>query len=448
VNCEAVNGGRQVLVEFGDKSAYKVHSQWLIDAHPNRRGADYYRTSANHVRKLSLATVQKACVPPDGRQMTLTYDLDGERRREVFEAPWLHAFAPFVGKTLEASGAIRELRGTGSMFDELMPKRKQWRADLDMPTFNAETLVNSIDEQAAFLESMVMTGVALVENVGVPESLDRIPVGRPIYNLARAIIGKFNQHPVRETSWGDMQNTEKSAEHGHDYNMEKPLSMHTDHSVYHGTPGFLQFMHQAQGSVRSKVCDGLALAAHVKKHHPEAWRLLTTVEITHSSRNVLYCRDGKPRNVYDPSVEPVPFELVHTHPIIELNCDGQVEKIVQSETKRGVCALPYDVYEPFMQAYKLWTDLCEDPRFIKDFDWPEGSVIVLNNWRALHGRATVPPGTARTMAFGYINKNLVENRYRLLKQLQTERDHPSLDSQWLTRIPNQVLRGMTSKAQR
>merc|ERR1711972_1198352 len=141
---------------------------------------------------------------------------------------------------------------------------------------------------------------------------------------------------------------------------------------------------------------------------------------------------------------PAPFELVHTHPIIQLDDEGHGEKGVQAETKRGVCALPYDVYQAFMEAYELWTQLCEDERFIKHFDWPEGTCVVTNNYRTPHGRASVPPGMDRTMAFGYLGKVLVENRYRLLKQTQTELAEPNMDHRWLTRGPNQVLEKLTS----
>lgn len=222
--------------------------------------------------------------------------------------------------------------------------------------------------------------------------------------------------------------------------------MHTDHSVYEGTPGYYQFLYQAEGSVRSKVCDGLALTSYYRDHHPGWYELLTKVDITHSSRNELYTKDGAPRDVNDRSSRGAPFELVHTHPIIQLGRDGLFEKVVQSETKRGVCALPYDVYEPFMEAYKTWNQLCEDPRFIHHFDWPEGCVVATNNWRTMHGRAVVPPGMARTMCFSYVNKTLVENRYRLLKQNQVERDNPVLSTPWLTRVPNQVLERMTFDA--
>jgi len=227
-----------------------------------------------------------------------------------------------------------------------------------------------------------------------------------------------------------------------DYDMQKPLSMHTDHTVYHGTPGFLQFMYQAQGSCQSKVRDGVALAEYVRNHHPEEFKLLTTVPITHSSRNNLYTPDGAPRDVGDPKVEGSPSELVHTHPVIQLNAQGRVEKVAQCETKRGVCALSFDKYESFMTAYKLWISLCEDQRFMKHFDWPEHTMVVMNNWQILHGRASVAPGMPRTMVGGYITKVNFENRYRLLKQIQTERFNPLLNETWLTRLPNQILAKM------
>lgn len=231
---------------------------------------------------------------------------------------------------------------------------------------------------------------------------------------------------------------------GQDYDIQKPLSMHTDHTVYDGTPGFLQFMYQAEGSCRSKVCDGVALAEYMREHHPAEFKLLSTTEITHSSRNNLYTPSGSPRNVSDPTSVGSPFELVHTHPVIQLGVDGQVEKVAQSETKRGVCALSFDEYDNFMKAYKLWINLCEDDRFIKHFDWPEHSMVVMNNWQVLHGRASVPSGMPRIMVGGYITKVNFENRYRLLKQMQTERANPSLNATWLTRLPNQILAKMIS----
>jgi len=446
VRCEPINGGKQVILEFSDQSRYEIHSAWLKDSSPANRGADFYRTSAADVWKLRDFTVSGSAPRSDGEQLSVTYEANGKQHDDVFEARWLHAFAPFVGKALHAGAATgpAPLKGTGSMLGALHRRRTPWMKDVEMPTFDAKVLAESVDAQVEFLEKMVDPGIALITGVGTPEQLEREFAGKPVEDLVFKIVGKFNQHPVRSTTYGVMRKTAESAKQGADYDMSNPLSMHTDHSVYQGTPGYLQFLYQAEGSVRSKVCDGLALAEYVREHHPEEYRLLTTVQMTHSSRNALYTKEGAPRSVYDKSTAPAPFELVHTHPIIQLDDEGNVEKVVQSETKRGVCALPYDVYEPFMKAYEMWTQLCEDERFIKHFDWPEGSCVVTNNYRTLHGRASVPPGMNRTMAFGYLNKILVENRYRLLKQIQTERADPSMDHRWMTRVPNQVLEKLTS----
>mmetsp|Transcript_56655 Transcript_56655/g.120533 ORF Transcript_56655/g.120533 Transcript_56655/m.120533 type:complete len:534 (+) Transcript_56655:84-1685(+) len=441
-NCKPVNAGRQVEIEFADNSRYEFHAKWLKDSNPSTHGMDYYRTSAADVWQLSDFTVSQVFPVGDGQKLQVVFETEnGKSQTDIFQAEWLYAFAPFVGKALNQSArSEKAVNGTSSLLEGRYARRKGWKSDLEMPTFKADVLTESVDEQIRFFESLICPGVCLIEGLGTPESLERESAGKPMEALAKKIVGKLNQHPVRSTNYGVMRKTAESAKQGADYDMSNPLSMHTDHSVYHGTPGFIQFLYQAEGSVSSKVCDGLALSEYVKEHHPDAYKLLTEVQMTHSSRNTLYTPEGAPRSVYDKSTEPSPFELVHTHPIIELNAKGQMEKVVQSETKRGVCALSYDTYEEWMAAYSLWTQLCEDPRFIKHFDWPEGSCVVTNNYRTLHGRATVPPEMSRTMAFGYVNKTIVENRYRYLKQLQTGKDKPEIDDhRWLTRIPNQVL---------
>jgi len=324
--------------------------------------------------------------------------------------------------------------------------RMGWKSDVEVPQFDVKTLAEDVDLQVAFLEAMVKKGVAQIHGlVGPTGQFAREAVGKPLEDLVFRVIGKCNQHPIRSTRYGVIRKL-PSAEYtqGSDYDMQNPLSMHTDHTVYHGTPGFLQFLWQAEGKCRSKVVDGVALAEYFKHNFPDQYKLLTTVHITHSSRNNLYTTQGAPRNIQDQTQKGFPFELVHTHPVIELDETGRIEKVVQSETKRGVSALSYDDYEPFMEAYEHWVQMCEDERFIRHFDWPEGSVLVTNNWQVMHGRASVPPEMKRTMVFAYITKVNVENRYRYLKQAQTERDNDTIDSLLMTRVPNQVLSKMVS----
>lgn len=439
VSARPVNNGQQVDVEFLDKTSYRFHTAWMKDSSPSQVGHDYYRKSAKTLFEVDKYIAKETQATEDGAKLVVHFQNGAtEPVRDEYVATWLHAFAPYVGQPLHGEAKKQGLQGTASLLDDLYQTRKPWDSNVEIPSFDAKEIAESEDLQIELLEKMIDPGMAMIRNLGPPESLGNEDVGMPMEKLVRQIIGRLNQHPVRKTRYGIIHTRPRAEKAGADYDQSNPLSMHTDHSVYFGTPGFLQFMYQAQGTVTSKVCDGLALAEYMRKNHPEDYRLLTTVQLTHSSRNCIYATNGAYRQD-DPNVSGATFELVHTHPVLQLDKDGLLEKVVQSETKRGVCALSYDVYEPFMAAYRRWTDLAEDPRFIRSFKWPEQDMIVLNNWRVLHGRASVPPNMERTMCFGYVMKTITENRYRLLKQRQAERKNPVMNDRWLTRLPNQVL---------
>lgn len=442
MGCTPINDGNQLKVRFADNNTYTLHSKWMKDSSPTNVGADFYRKSAQDVFMLDNFKISSAELQEDGTKLAVTFDtLEGSPGTVLtYDADWLHSFAPFVGKH-EGGLPAPTIEDTSSCFEPLIEARKGWTNEsIEVPTFDARELMSSYELQREFLEKMVCPGVATITNLGAPPGLTDELCGVPLEELSRKIIGKMNQHPVRATRYFVMRKTQESAQQGGDYNMSNPLSMHTDHTVYHGTPGFLQMMYQAEGAVFSKVCDGFALAEYVRENHPAEFELLTTVKITHSSRNVLYTKEGGPRRFMDgTAAEGDPFELVHSHPVIQLDSKGRLEKVVQSETKRGICAVPFDKYDDFMAAYELWCRLCEDPKFVHHFPWPEHSAIITNNHRTLHGRATIPPGVKRTMCGGYFAKTIVENRYRLMKQKSIE---AKKGTQWVTRVPNQVLTRM------
>ena len=87
----------------------------------------------------------------------------------------------------------------------------------------------------------------------------------------------------------------EAAAHLADYDLANPLSMHTDHAFIDGVPGALQFMYQAQGSVRTKVCDGLAVANELRRVDPEAFELLSTVRGGSRSPSGSYTANGSAR---------------------------------------------------------------------------------------------------------------------------------------------------------
>ena len=171
--------------------------------------------------------------------------------------------------------------------------------------------------------------------------------------------------------------------------------------------------------------------------------MLSSVPLTHSLRTIHYDPDGDYCHLG--SRHDGVFEDCHTHPIIELDKHGAVQRVAHSEIKRGVCALPYDLFQPVMNAYTKWMRLVEDPRFVIPLEWPEHSIILVNNHRVLHGRASRPAdGTERVMVWAYALKHITELRYRLLKQREIERTGVSDD--WTTRLPNQIVGELCSSS--
>jgi len=313
-----------------------------------------------------------------------------------------------------------------------------------MPTFTCHELSNDIDEQIRFLEVMATDGAAVVHDLPPPCDLSSDTIGIGLEQFVNKVVGAMYQPPRRKTNYGVMRKNMAALNIGNeaalaDYNFENPLAMHTDHAIYEETPGYLQFNWQAQGSVTTKVCNGISVAEYIRETNPKAFKLLSTIHVTHAVRTNHYTFDGDYANSPG-SYHEGTFEQAHTHPIILLDKDDNVVQVIHNELKRGVSAIPFEVYDEFNEAYTLWKDLCEDPRFTCEVDWPEHSCVVLNNHFVLHGRATPVAGTEieRIMSWGYTRKDITENRYRLLKQRQLELE-AGIHDDYTRNIPNQVL---------
>lgn len=469
--------GKTLDLHFADGGTFRFHAAWLRDSTPSNVGQDEYRTDPQLVYRLPHVTATAAHPVDHGTSLEVTFayhehaksdDGDGKdsteegkgESAERFDARFLHASAPFVGKPLvePPTPAFPVLHGTGTVAG---PVRVGWMSKgFTIPEFDFEAITASVDSHIAFMECVLFQpGVAFIRGVPAPESLsDDMKVGVPLESAALKLVGRLNQHTNRSTRYSVThaaadaagQTQPEPIQKSMDYNCAFKLPMHTDHSQFPGMPGYLQFMQNLQGGVASYVTDGLAVAEYIETHHPDEYTLLTTVPVTHSFRNRLYKASGAYRDLAAPPdpADPVdPYEVCHTHPVIELSADGsgRIERIAQSETKRGVCAIPFDVYEPYMAAYRRWTTLIEDPRFVHRFEWPENGVVVCNNYRVLHGRADLAAGDERTLIVGYSGKSLTDNRYRMLCQQRAERDHAGeskRDSIWMSRLPNQVLSRM------
>ena len=292
VKAKSVNDGKQVDMEFADGTAYRFHTGWMKDSHPNLVGEDTYRKSAQTILENDQYMAKMLNLSSDGSLISVHFKNYSNQKgvTEEYPSDWLHAFAPYVGSPLNDASHMTNTSGlpdTGSLLEDIYKNRKPWDSTLEIPKFNGPDLLKDENLQIQFMETMMETGVAMISDIGKPQSFQDVDCGKPLEDFVFSIIGRINQHPVRATRFGVIHSEAAVAvaENSSDYDCKNPLSMHTDHSPYHGTPGYLQFMYQARGSVTSKVCDGLAVAEHLRQHHPKDFEMLAKVNLTHSTRN-------------------------------------------------------------------------------------------------------------------------------------------------------------------
>eukprot|EP01052_Picozoa_sp_SAG31_P020708 SAG31_NODE_1570_length_7854_cov_2.292328_3_plen_1467_part_00 len=367
--------GKQVELEFNDGSTWHFRSSWLRDASPTLSNASYTRADAYDVLNAAGAHITAVSIDDnDKAQLSVTFTGDIILK---YRGDWLRAFSPYVALSsttkTEPFGSARCLK-TSFLVDEMHAKeRNLWQADHLCVQIDADDLIgteSSIDQKVLAVETMCRDGVLVVRNLERPASLELSEVGEPLKAVANAIAGKLYQHPRRHTNHGIMRKkmAVKDTKSLADYNLDKPLAMHTDHGfISDGVAGCWQLLHQVNGSAKAKVCNAAAVAAELERIDPEAYRLLCDVHITHALRTIHYDVDGDYMSHSDED-HPGVFEDESTHPVLKVdsNCSGEryLAKVSHQEIKRGVCAVPYQLQDAYFAAYRKFMSLTEDERFV------------------------------------------------------------------------------------
>eukprot|EP01084_Bolivina_argentea_P167514 290715_1 len=469
-----INEGKQIMINFSNNSQYIFHCSWMKDSAPNNIGSDFYRSKLYDLLDFDQYSIKNININDNGDSLSVLFQKlngvgvanDDTQCYNTYPSQWLHSFAPFVG-SIEAGGDIDQqmninINGTDSLFRNIYEKRKPWDTNkLKISKFNANDIMGNdimsnteynYDNALDFFEKLVDPGICVIENMddinidSLGDELDDGTMGIPLTKLIELSVGKLRIHHSRKNLHWIIRSNALDNGITDDYNQRNPLAMHTDHSFFNGTSAYLIWMHQFKGDVISKVCDGLAVAKYIKEYYPNEFNLLSTINVTHSFRNVIYSKDGDLRTTLGNN-NVSEFETIQTHPIIQIDNNNNIKRIVHSESKRGVCAIPFDIYDEYMNAYKLWCQLVDDDRFIVKVEFNENNVIVMNNWRLLHGRATmVNQESDRILVGAYTTREIFDNRYRYLHQKRIENKNDLFcDKKSTTRIPNQVLSSLIEK---
>ncbi len=178
-----------------------------------------------------------------------------------------------------------------------------------------------------------------------------------------------------------------------------PLSAHTDNPYRKPIPG-IQLLHciknNSQGGL-STLTDGFAVSEYIKKKYYNFFKILTKVKIrfTYMSKNTFLENWGE---------------------TIELDQKGNLKRIRLSPRLDYVPMLKKNKLSEFYKARALFIKLCNSKKFMIKFKLSPGDLLIMDNYRTLHGRTSYDMKIGERHLQGcYIDHDSAESKLKYLK---------------------------------
>ena len=282
--------------------------------------------------------------------------LAARRPGERLEDPAAIAPAPWRAE-LSASG-IRRHRAAAILADD--GAVEVWLTDTAR---DGITIVEGISEDPG-------AGVAIAERVGF--------IRKTYFGLAFEVVNKPDPNNLAFTA--------------------AKLPLHIDLPHEEVLPGF-QFLHcianEAVGG-GSVFADGYAIARDLRAEEPEAFRLLTEIDV--------------PFRFHDMGAD------IRTHaPVIKLNRSGDPVEIRYNAHIAAVFDMPADLMPAYYRAYRAFMARTRQSEYLVTLKLAAGEMVVFDNRRILHGRDAFDPNTGfRHLRGCYVDRGEFDSRLRVL----------------------------------
>jgi len=415
--------GEDVRFDFKDGAAFHFHALWLRDA---CRDDEFVKNSAGE--RILANTPIVAGVPDvvvatsvtteeDGKSVLLSWN-DG--KKGSFGSKFLRAYASvcaepvFDGIGTERTYAVDTdwLMPFSGLPDAVGQQAHQidlWtaRSGPQFKTISFEDAM-TLEGNLRLLENVIRDGVVKV--TGIPNSGEKA-----LHEFAKFAVGGLQKDPSRKEANWKIERKEEAASIS--YNPEVRLNNHTDQSLpNHGTPGLFLIMHYVKGHGANTLVDTFAVAEALKKSDPEAFRLLSLFG-NDQERDLLRSRQDAKQN------HTQSLYLSSRKPIFQLDSDGGIIRSQYNEVFRMPSTVPYALFKEWYRAYMKFAEMVHSPEFERSVPMNKGEILMINNWRVLHGRAGSRDGTRsniqsfdRVLVGGTVTRETFFSRARALIQ--------------------------------
>jgi len=257
-----------------------------------------------------------------------------------------------------------------------------WKgASLTSPTIAHELVMNTDGGLRQWLTTTLQYGFCLVSGTP-PTAAATEALARRVGYLRETIFGGFWQFTAdlakADTAYTTLE-----------------LRGHTDATYSNDAPGF-QVLHCLQfngDGGESTIVDAFAVARRMESEHPDEFETLSTVMVPGQ-----YIGDGA--------------HLMATRPVFRHDHTGRLVQVSFNNYDRAPFLLAEADMIAFYDALRVFEELANDPAMQWRHVLQPGEVLLLDNWRVLHGRAAYTGD--RQMCGAYLNREDVDSRLRTL----------------------------------
>ena len=203
---------------------------------------------------------------------------------------------------------------------------------------------------------------------------------------------------IRRTNFGEYFNVKSKPNPNDLAYTPLPLSPHTDNPYRKPVPN-IQLLHCIENEVKggfSTLVDGFAVAENLKKEFPEFFKILTEVKVKFrfADKNVVLENYGE---------------------LIELDQNKQVKQVRFSTRLDFVPALEKDRLDLYYKARNKISEIYNSDKFLIKFKLNPGDLLMMDNYRLLHGRTEFNPNEGNRFLQGcYIDYDSSEGKLRHL----------------------------------
>ena len=204
---------------------------------------------------------------------------------------------------------------------------------------------------------------------------------------------------IRPTNFGKLFNVRSVSKAKDLAYTSHSLSAHTDNPYRKPIPG-IQLLHCIKNDSvggDSTLTDGFAVAEYLRKKHKIFFKVLSSVRIRFSYAN-------------DNTI------LENWGETIELNKDSTLKRVRLSPRLDYVPILKRDQLSQFYKARSFFIKLCNSKKFMIKFKLDQGDLMIMDNYRTLHGRTAYKMDVGERHLQGcYIDHDSAESKMKYLQ---------------------------------